>query len=480
MPKQLLLSKVPEELSIVEFNLDDQEEVFLTYTWGLKRGPGIRRTGQGPPYMDLIGGHHMEITTHPSILRLGTWLIQEQMRAAEIAETQSDLTKAQAAKNLEDIKILNQTKKELQSIRAHDTFFKTVYPGYEIIGQQGCGDLTMNEWNVAFINNELGEEPPTLVCLRTEELRYRTYSCLVKWKPSESRQGQITIEDLRFNHEETAQEPNNIVRVRFGDEWLPRGDLIEFAVSNQQVIREGQIIPITTTCHQFSDLRHLLMLPNLNPKGPLYRGEPSKPDGSYRPRQYFGKEQSEDIWLGEANFLQEVNLLRAALSGPVFLPFPPGATQLSLRGALAQVGYREMLSDLEPLSPGEWRFVERSPVEWVLEVYFKRNTYGWTMIGLSSDNRRLLCLACTGQASHTGYTLEQAANFMLQAGARNALLVDEGNDVFQRVRWDGGGMTEMVQSKRRRLRSIFTFARPRYGFGCRPSPPSEEDKKFVC
>jgi hypothetical protein len=479
MPKQLLLSKVPVELSIVEFNLDDQEDIFLTYTWGLRRGPGIRRTGQGPPYMDSIGGHHMEFTTHPFVLRLRTWLIQEEMRAAEIAEAQGELAKAQASKNQDDIKILNRAKKELRDIQAHDEFFQNVYPGYEIIGLQGCGDLTMNEWNVGFLNNELGEDRPTLVCLRTEELRYRTYSCLVKWKPSESRRGQLTIEDLRFNYEEIAQESNNIVRVRFGDAWLPRGDLIDFAVSNQQVIREGQIVPVTTICNQFSDLRHLLMLPNLNPKGPLHSGETSRPDGGYRPRQYFGREQPEDIWLGEADFLRDINLLRAALSGPVFIPFPPGATRLSLRGALKQVGYQEVLSDLEPLSPGGWRFVERSPTEEVLEVYFKRNTYGWTMIGLSSDNRRLLCLACTGQAGRTGYTLEQAADFLLQAGARNALLVDEGNDVFQRVRWDGGDMLDMIPSKRRRLRSIFIFARPRFGFGCRPSPPSEEDIKFA-
>lgn len=158
----------------------------------------------------------------------------------------------------------------------------------------------MSEWNVAFINSDLGEDRPTLICLRTEDLDYRTYPALVKWKASESGRGQITIEDLRFNHLERAQEPNNMARVRFGDQRLPRGDLIEFAVSNQQLIREGEIVPIVTTCHQFSDVRHLLKLPNLNPPAPLYSAEPPKPDGGYRPRQYFGKEQLEDIWLGEA------------------------------------------------------------------------------------------------------------------------------------------------------------------------------------
>jgi hypothetical protein len=100
------------------------------------------------------------------------------------------------------------------------------------------------------------------------------------------------------------------------------------------------------------------------------------------------------------------------------------------------------------------------------------------MIGLSSDNRRLFGLACVGQAGRTGYTLEQAANFMLQAGARNALLIDEGNDVFQRVRSNGGDLKDMIPSKRRRLRSVFIFARPDPRPGREPAP-SEEDKKFA-
>jgi len=478
MPRQLLLSKVPVDLSIVEFNLDAQEDIFLTYTWGLKNGPGIRRTGQGPPYMDSIDGHHTDIVTHPSILRRRTWLIQEELRAAELADTQKDLAKAQSAKDLAEIQIINQTKQELQAIRAHDTFFQEAYPGYEIIGQQGCGDLTMNEWNVAFINNDLGEDRPTLISLHEEQLRYRTYSCLVKWKASESGRGQVTIEDLRFNRKEMTQDPNNFVRVRFGNEWLPRGDLIEFAVSNQQVIRDGKIVPIVTTCHQFSDLRHVLSLPNLNPIGQLYIGEPLRSKGGYRPRDYFGKEQWGDIWLGEADFLQDVNLVRAALAGPIFLKFPPGATEERLRGAMTLSGYIEVINDLEPLSPGDWRFIERSPFEKVLEVYFRRNTYGWTIIGLSSDNRRLICLACTGQAGRTGYTLEDAAHFILQAGARNALLMDEGYDVFQRVRWDTE-LTDMVPLNRRRLRSVFFFVRPRYSFGCRPSPSPEKNEEFA-
>jgi hypothetical protein len=307
----------------------------------------------------------------------------------------------------------------------------------------------------------LGERPPTLVCLPQEPLEYRTYTCLVKWKASESGKGRVTIEELQLHRRANVSEPNQMVWVRFGNRWLPRGDLIEFAVSNQQVIRAGELVPMVTTCHQFGDLRHLLQMPNLNPNGPIYPGEPPAKAGSYYPRQYFSQDQFRDIWFGEEAFLKDgtQNLLRAALSGPVFLDFPSGANEQRLRGGMTLASYREVASPLQPLSPGDWRFACRSPQTTVAEIYFKRNTYGWTMIGLGPDNRRMLCLACTGWPGRTGYTLEQAADILLRAGARDALLMDEGADVFQKVKWGDGPFMDMVRRIRRRVRATFIFAR---------------------
>jgi hypothetical protein len=355
---------------------------------------------------------------------------------------------------------------ELRTIPAHDSIFHHCYPDHEIVGQQGCGDLTMNAWNVAYVNDALavnpssGEKPPVLICLPQEQVEYRTYSCLVKWKPSEAGTRRLTIEECRFRRPRQAIETNEMVSVRFGDEWLPRGDSIEFAVSNQQVIRDGQLAPIVTSCHQFGDLRHLLQMPNLNPAGALFPGEPAGGGGHFRPREYFGKEQFGDIWCGEEAFIDDrtQNLLRAALTGPIFLDFPAGSNEKRLRGALSLSGYRETERALEPLTPGAWRFVKRSSQETVVEVFFKRNTYAWSMIGLSPDNRRILCLACNGRPGVTGYTVEQAAEILRSAGAWNALLIDEGADVFQRVRDAGGRLTDMVDRLRRRLRGTFIFA----------------------
>lgn len=72
MPRQLLVSRVPVELSILEFDLDDRTELFLTYTWERKEGPPIARTGEDVPAMDIIGGLPGQQTSHPYGLRLGT------------------------------------------------------------------------------------------------------------------------------------------------------------------------------------------------------------------------------------------------------------------------------------------------------------------------------------------------------------------------------------------------------------------------
>lgn len=487
MPRQLMLSHVPVDLSIVEFNLDAGEDVFLTYTWERREGPEIRRTGKGPPYMDLIGGQPGKTVVDAFGLRLGTWLIQEDLRGEECNEAQKALEHAQRHQvPQEELDVLRRTLDELkpQGIRAHDTVFTGMYPGYEIVGHQGCGDLTMNYWNVAYLNSDLGqddglgEHPPTLVGLPQEPLESRTYPCIVKWKGSEVGLRRLSIEEVQFHRRTQVRNTNEMAWVRYGGNSLPRGDRIEFAVSNQQVIRSGKVVPIVTSCHQFSDLRHLLQMPNLNPKESLDPREPRKRNGEFRPREIFNERQFGDIWFGEFAFLEDksLNLLRAALAGPVLLDPPPGANEQLLRGAFALANYKETRSLLEPLSPGRWRFVKRSPHETLVEIFFKRNTYGWTMIGLSLDSRRIFCLACTGKPGVSGYVLEEAAEILLRAGAWNALLIDEGADVFQKIRFDDNELRDLVPRLRRRLRATFVFARPRQGLGCVLRPPATEER----
>jgi hypothetical protein len=488
MARQLVLNHVPVDLSILEFALDCGEDVFLTYTWERREGPPIHRTGEGPPMIAVIGGVPGQSTVHPFGLRLGTWLIQEDLRDAEIEEAEKEIAGGRKRSlPSEEMEILNRTLSELRPpgrCRAHDSVFQQFFPWYEIIGEQGCGDLTMNFWNVAFVNSDLGqdpasgERPPMLVCLPEEPFENRTYSCFIKWKASETGLRRVSIEEVRFHRRAEVESPNEMAWVCYGGKWLPRGDRIEFAVSNQHVIRDGRVVPAAAICHKFGDIRHLIQMPNLNPPGPLYAGEPTKPNGQYRPRKYFREEeQFGDIWFGESAFLSDRsrNLLRAALAGPVLMALTPDLDRRQLRGAMELARYREARSELEPLSAGMWRFVRRSPTLTGVDVYFKRNTYAWTMIGLTPDNRKILCLACAGAPGGRGYKLEEAAELLIKAGAWNALLMDEGADVFQKFRNAAGNVVDMVPRIRNRLRATFVFARPRSGLGCAPGRAEPEE-----
>lgn len=97
MARTLLRSRIPVDLSLVEFDLDSGEQIFLTVCWPRHEGPDIRRTGKGPPVMPLIGGRLGETTTHPFGLRVGTWLIGDDLRQGELQEAERELASARRA-----------------------------------------------------------------------------------------------------------------------------------------------------------------------------------------------------------------------------------------------------------------------------------------------------------------------------------------------------------------------------------------------
>jgi hypothetical protein len=261
--------------------------------------------------------------------------------------------------------------------------------------------------------------------------------------------------------------------------WKPSGDDIEFAVYGKQVIREGKIVEINRITGEFSDLRHLFRMPNLNPNDKLYI------DDSGYPRYYFGKNQNDNVWFGEAELLEHPNEQRAACCGPIFLSRlyrGMGASVEQIRGAMGKEGYKEINDTREPLKEGEFRFVQDD--DSLVEVYFSRNKYGWTMIGLSKYG--ILCLASQGNPKEgIGYKLEDAAKELIDIGANSALLIDEGDDVFQiakvghedkpKIRtYESGELDIFIPSskkkvddknryitvlKRNRLRATFIFAK---------------------
>ncbi|MCX6623658.1 MAG: phosphodiester glycosidase family protein [Acidobacteria bacterium] len=440
----------PVPLSIAE--LQEQEEMFLSFARQSDSdyGTGIERDGKGPPTVWWQDPEHR--ITDPHAQRRGAWFIRKGDKIEDDKDTVRALNEA-PDENLErDLRAMKDDHAEKD---CHEQRFN--FPGWQISGMQGCGDLTMNAWNVAYIND--GVAPRELIRLRKEDVFARTYSSLVKWKSKLRGRQVVSIEEVRFSR----QNNQPCALVLWDGRWLDRSAEIEFAVSNQRVIRDGEVVPALESCHQFGDIRHLLQTPNLNPStGPLFRGEPQKPGGRYVPRTYFGEERYAEVWLGEQQFIADEsrNLLRAALSGPVVLDWPltAGATVAQVRGALESGRYREMPGTSRLLRPGEWRFLCRRSRDEIagLEIFFRRNRYGWTMLGMTANGRSVLALACQGfPGEQRGFTLEEAASLFRQAGAHDALLIDEGQDAFQIV--DG---VDQIPRKRRRLKACFIVAKP--------------------
>ncbi len=264
-------------------------------------------------------------------------------------------------------------------------------------------------------------------------------------------------------------------------------DRVEFAVYGQQVIRGGELVPLGQNVLEFGDLRHVFLMPNLNPEKKL-----NYPGDSGRPRFIYGREQYDPVWFGEAQLLNDRNLRRAALDGPIELSrlyLGMGVSMAHVRAVkegdyavatseyAASDRYHEETTHVRPLEPGEWRFVPEDSS--LVEIYLKPNTFAFTMIGLDGLGR-ILCLACNGNPGQLGLlpygrTLETAARRLLNLGAQDAILVDEGGDVFQKIERPGkaGGLLEALPLRRQQVRAMLIFARKKRGAGA-ASPPGEK------
>jgi hypothetical protein len=570
MPSLVHYRTAPVIESLAEYDTSQGEEIFLSYTHGREYGPGIERNGKGPPIMDELtpGVIPGTKTTHPVGQRLRTWLIGEDLRPGDLEDVYTELVAppkalpgtypawkldptsslmtalSQAIDDLranpgaapqvliplraaadqaaraaiqqalaqglppESRRILDAFVTENPTISAHDSQFVTTYGHYEVVGQQGCGDLTMNLWSVAYLNSPLSwNGRRRLIFLHAEPVAIRTYPCLVKWKPGNTfHKPPLTIEDLKFDPNAARVDgvPNNIVWAFVNAQPTPVADAIEFAVSGKPVIRNGAVVNLGRRTRQFTDLRHLIKMPNLNPVGPI----PQSPGDSGRPRPFFGRPQRDDVWFGEAQLRDDENLQRLAMGGPVILSClyeGLGVSKEHLVAALDANGYVRALNPIVDLIEGQYRF---DPVDDTLvEIFFKKAIYAWTVIGLDATGTKIQAFAgLVDFAGGYGQELGRlAANLAGMFGTRDALLFDEGQDVFQKVLVEGAPPPDFSQSKaagkigsakifsdphlkpplinpdlditvplkRKRLRACFIFARPRQ----QPAPAQPKSRK---
>jgi hypothetical protein len=409
-----LASPQPESwrCRIVSFSPSEGEELFFSYTLGREHGPSVVRDGIGPPRMPLVNAP-WQATTSGERMRDTAWYVLDR--------------DAQGA-----------------GVPSHEGTFRRHYPEYDIVHLLSFGDLTMNSWNTAFANTRV-TGGPSLLFLQNEPLEQRTYTCLVKWK---DREAAYEIADVRFDRFRYDERPDHPGVVLIGGKEV--AERIEFAVFGQQFIRDGEVVRPQGIARQFPDVRHLLDLPTLNPS----KGWPV----------LFGEPRGGDVWFGEAELLEDVNLLRAALTGPVELSRLAnglGCTKFQLGYALNKADYvRKQGAD--PLNPGEWRW--NPDDDTLVEIHLRRARYPCAMIGID-DHGNLLSFAWQGRYNDPdgGFSLEEAsARFAKHTGIRHAISCDEGLDVMQRSAAHPPEAQDLVmQGGRNRLRAVLIVAKRR-------------------
>jgi hypothetical protein len=458
VPTSIVTFYTGSRAASVEQQSTEHDEIFLLYSAGVEDGTarGLFRDGIGSPWM--WDRSMTRRVTDPEEQRRGAWLIDRDY-ALKIEE-EAIRSKAKRPEVMEWIRselhkdpqeVLDEWLNELAHTPDYISEFEKAYKSqdYEIVGMQGCGNLTMNSWFVGFLNSDFTHGKPVFLYRREEQFEARQYTCIVKWKETR----RVSMEVLRFN-----PYTKSVLQISGGEEKDITPE-IEFAVFGQQLVRGGELVDFKTIVKQFEDIRHLFKLPNINPSGELTTAKQRR-----RPRMLFGDDRNDDVWFGERELTrpEKEDHLRHALTEPILLDRQfdvMGAGWDLIRAALGAPtggGYRELKDEqalYPPRSRGEWRRYSDT----VIEIYLQRNVYAYTMLGLDGAGN-LIASAAGGLAGRVGQTLEGMAQNMISLGARDVLLIDEGNDVFQKLR---GGYA--VEPRRGRMRAIFLFARKEVG-----------------
>jgi len=435
--------------SILEFTTDTGCELFVLFSPGATNGPPIFRNGKGSPTMTNRIQVFSDPTPDPDLQRFGNPVVDDIIRKNDLNNLQKKIK--------EDF--IETHYKDLENQVTYSEMFNNSYgKDYSIVAMQGFGDLTMNLWNVGYVNDKVTGKPDILH-LFDEPLDRRTYSCLVKWKNPVN----YTIENLKFDRFEFNRDKNS-PKVVISEDGNGIADKIEFAIFGQQLVKNNVVVPdLEDQIHQFADIRHVFQLPNINPRDKLNKNDPGYP------RTYFGKKQYADVWFGEEQLLSSRNLRKAALRGSIELELDrPGVSADVLKSALEKSGYieipkenrlitRQKLNEMNDYT-SEWKFLEDNPNR--MEILLKENIYPCTMMGVQKD-RGMTLLAWKGTYSERpGWTLREAAKYINEQGTTDAILCDEGADVFQYID-NKGSLDCIIPPGRSQHRAIIIVAKKR-------------------
>lgn len=383
---------------------------------------------------------------------------------------------------------------------------------------QGTGDISMNLWNVAAVVEESpepekeshvkqtsatadiavvqeGRDVPIdlanvaatvdkapapklrLVHVPDEKIESQQYTCLLAfdnewasrlsdWKKKGDIAiplvGNLAIGRVRMNRFMPRHEQVQLV----SDGLIAVGNYISYALYGQCLAWNGKCKSAHELVREFSDLRHMLHMPNLNPswdKDKSYwwiqkareqsedkRGLPDylfsdtlEAAFESKPRQLFGVPAIQDVWLGEHAFLKNVNLVSWACNHPVAIPLEElGAPLDWITVCMIACGCKWKRTTDSVQAKGDFAWNVLDPSNPKLFWFPDEAQYPCTLVGIGQKKKTgvdtdsrvpALFLMAWGHAfdEDQRYSIFECAQILCDLGAEAVLLIDEGRDVFQ-------------------------------------------------
>ncbi len=506
-----------------------------------EKAPMIERTGFYPPTMTIekLGGR----TTDADAQRFGLNFLdkagyedfKKQFKKLELLKESKE--KYEILKQIDNYDpVLKKMKKDDNDNKAYlsamhvnyydDKMFTTERPTSHDVILQGLGDVGMNEWSIAVTWCE-NDKRQNIYAIPNENLDERVYSCISLVKkdvnePSEKWAGKNVL-NIGCNESYDAYESDliisDVVYNQYGDEdkraiinsdgkrvripdaknTMPQ----EFSVYGQRIVWEGRLVERAEIVTQFSDIRHIFKLPDLNPKLNVEerrskdkkikdvmntienefknkreeselkkflirkrKERKSELEKAYSewPRCIFGSFLRDSMWLGEYALLKDENLQRVACRQAISIPLRElGGSLIWITARLIWSGYKFKSRPDLVREEGDFSWDVSDVSNPKLYWYLIEARYPCTLIGIGSKHLYLLAWRYVGGFHDSDYqatTIFECGEILRQLGAYSVILMDEGQDVFQRVLPGGEfkDIVDFVKPARTRIKGTIAFA----------------------
>ena len=163
------MPKTSNQLPMALASFDHDEELFLLYTPGFEEGPQIQRDGRREPWMVDPDDPRRDIVD-PLEQRKDVWFATPDIRQQMIDDVRRGLVSLKEEHDREADPERKQGLKEQITYREkfileapnvstyQDEFDDLHASEYELVAMHGCGNLTMNEWYVAYLDSAFTEK----------------------------------------------------------------------------------------------------------------------------------------------------------------------------------------------------------------------------------------------------------------------------------------------------------------------------------